>query len=115
MKNGIRAIEDGVGGLKNDINDIFGSLGELHKKMDSMPQLMLDFHDDTIPQRFFIFPEDGNWWDSISIDTLFNKKFRLFFLCEHEKTENNGNVVHQWHLTNHSGYLITDPRGVSHF
>ena len=76
---------------------------------------MLDIYEDTVPRLFFIFPEDdGHWWN-LSIDILFTKAFRLFFICEHEIVDKNGKVVKQFHLTTHGGYLVKSPRTVRTF
>ncbi|RUS16121.1 hypothetical protein BC937DRAFT_91592 [Endogone sp. FLAS-F59071] len=83
------------------------SLEELHAKVDELPKIILESHEDTVPRLFFIFPEDGVW--ESPVDSLFTKQYRLYFLCEHEIVE-HGKVKKQFHLAYHAGYPVVRPR-----
>ncbi|RUS16122.1 hypothetical protein BC937DRAFT_91592 [Endogone sp. FLAS-F59071] len=87
------------------------SLEELHAKVDELPKIILESHEDTVPRLFFIFPEDGVW--ESPVDSLFTKQYRLYFLCEHEIVE-HGKVKKQFHLAYHAGYPVVRPREVCH-
>ena len=79
--------------IRTDTRSNLDNLDELHAKVDSLPKIMLDIYEDTVPRLFFIFPEDdGHWWN-LSIDILFTKAFRLFFICEHEIVDKNGECL----------------------
>src|SRR4051812_12971230 len=83
--------------LKRDTKAIRASLEELHEKVDALPHTMLRLHEDTIPRFFIVLPEDGNW----SLDSLFTRKLRLYFLCEHEHVEGSGKTKMQFHIAYH--------------
>jgi len=93
--------------IEKDTKAIRIRLEDLHEKVDALPKTMLRLHEDTVPRLFIVLPEDGNW----SMDSLFTRKYHLYFLCEHERIE-NGKAKPQYHIAYHEGYSIHQPKQV---
>ena len=95
------------------VEAILYSLDILHEKMDGLKRTVFQLHENTIPRVFIILPEDGKW--DFSVDSLFTKNHRLYFLCEHIETLKDGKEKSCVHLAGHEGYRIQRPREVNYF
>ncbi|KFH74022.1 hypothetical protein MVEG_01235 [Podila verticillata NRRL 6337] len=60
------------------------------------------------PRLFLVLPTDLDSWDALDPAT---HSFRLFFMCDHWKHDDDLEVIPQHvHLSNHSGYNIKRPQ-----
>ena len=81
----------------------------LHENIEALKNNVF-LYEDMTPRLFVIFPEDGITDDSPH--NIFDKTYRLYFICEHTKVDKDGKRHEYLHPANHRGYVINRPREV---